>query len=177
VIKIAIFCEAIYRRRPCFVCFFVSFLFCFVGGGGIFVCLSYGSRRGEGIHNDKGDMTAGGWGTKLGDHILIHMQEAKSSAWKWGSLQLSSLPIDILPPASLHLLKVHTLPNREQEFKYLSLWEAFLPQTTRGLKFWIVISSVRSRLGPGVVAHTFNPSTWEAEAGGFLSSRPAWSTE
>jgi hypothetical protein len=28
-----------------------------------------------------------------------------------------------------------------------------------------------------VVAYTFNPSTWEAEAGGFLSSRPAWSTE
>jgi hypothetical protein len=25
--------------------------------------------------------------------------------------------------------------------------------------------------------HTFNPSTWEAEAGAFLSSRPAWSTE
>jgi hypothetical protein len=30
---------------------------------------------------------------------------------------------------------------------------------------------------PGVVAHTFNPSTQEAEAGGFLSSRPAWSTK
>jgi hypothetical protein len=30
---------------------------------------------------------------------------------------------------------------------------------------------------PGVVAHSFNPSTWEAEAGRFLSSRPAWSTE
>jgi hypothetical protein len=28
-----------------------------------------------------------------------------------------------------------------------------------------------------VVAHAFNPSTWEAEAGGFLSSGPAWSTE
>jgi hypothetical protein len=28
-----------------------------------------------------------------------------------------------------------------------------------------------------VVAHTFNPSTWEAEAGGFVSLRPAWSTE
>jgi hypothetical protein len=28
---------------------------------------------------------------------------------------------------------------------------------------------------PGSVA--FNPSTWEAEAGGFLSLRPAWSTE
>jgi major histocompatibility complex class I len=28
-----------------------------------------------------------------------------------------------------------------------------------------------------VVEHAFNPSTWEAEASGFLSSRPAWSTE
>ncbi|GAB1295987.1 hypothetical protein 2 [Apodemus speciosus] len=28
-----------------------------------------------------------------------------------------------------------------------------------------------------VVAHAFNPSTWEAEAGRFLSSRSAWSTE
>ena len=27
------------------------------------------------------------------------------------------------------------------------------------------------------MAHTFNPITWEAKAGGFLSSRPAWSTE
>jgi hypothetical protein len=30
---------------------------------------------------------------------------------------------------------------------------------------------------PGVVAHAFNPSTREAEADGFLSSRPAWSTK
>jgi hypothetical protein len=30
---------------------------------------------------------------------------------------------------------------------------------------------------PGLVVHAFNPSTREAEAGGFLSSRPAWSTE
>jgi hypothetical protein len=32
------------------------------------------------------------------------------------------------------------------------------------------------RLSPDVVVHTFNPSTWKAEAGRFLSSRPAWST-
>ena len=30
---------------------------------------------------------------------------------------------------------------------------------------------------PNVVVHPFNPSTWEAEAGNSLSSRPAWSTE
>jgi hypothetical protein len=30
---------------------------------------------------------------------------------------------------------------------------------------------------PGVVTHAFNPSTREAEAGRFLSSRPAWSTK
>jgi hypothetical protein len=28
-----------------------------------------------------------------------------------------------------------------------------------------------------VVVHTFDPSTQEAESGGFPSSRPAWSTE
>jgi hypothetical protein len=28
-----------------------------------------------------------------------------------------------------------------------------------------------------VVAHAFNPSTREAEAGGFLSLRPSWSAE
>jgi major histocompatibility complex class I len=32
-------------------------------------------------------------------------------------------------------------------------------------------------LGPAVVAHAFNPSTWEAEVGRFLSLRPAWSTK
>ena len=31
-------------------------------------------------------------------------------------------------------------------------------------------------MGGAVVAHAFNPSTWEAEAVRFLSSRPAWST-
>jgi hypothetical protein len=36
---------------------------------------------------------------------------------------------------------------------------------------------VRKKEGLGVVAQDFNPSTQEAEAGGFLSSRPAWSTK
>jgi hypothetical protein len=32
-------------------------------------------------------------------------------------------------------------------------------------------------VGRAVVARAFNPSTWEAEAGRFLSSRPVWSTK
>jgi hypothetical protein len=32
-------------------------------------------------------------------------------------------------------------------------------------------------LETGVVVHAFNPSTQEAEAGGFLISGPAWSTK
>jgi major histocompatibility complex class I len=32
-------------------------------------------------------------------------------------------------------------------------------------------------LETGHVAYAFNPSTREAEAGGFLSSRPAWTTK
>jgi hypothetical protein len=36
---------------------------------------------------------------------------------------------------------------------------------------------IRTKYKPGMVAHAFDPSTWEAEAGGFLSLRPAWSTE
>ena len=33
------------------------------------------------------------------------------------------------------------------------------------------------RINRAVVVHAFNPSTWEAVAGGSLSLRPAWSTE
>jgi hypothetical protein len=35
----------------------------------------------------------------------------------------------------------------------------------------------KGTLSRAMVAHAFNPSTWEAEAGRLLSSRPAWSTE
>jgi hypothetical protein len=45
------------------------------------------------------------------------------------------------------------------------------------LKTQIQKKKEKQKTKPGVVAHAFNPSAWEAEAGGFLSSRPAWSTE
>jgi hypothetical protein len=44
-----------------------------------------------------------------------------------------------------------------------------------GWRHGVVVKSAYCR--PGAVVHTYNPSTREAEAGGLLSSRPAWSTE
>ena len=35
----------------------------------------------------------------------------------------------------------------------------------------------KGKISQEVVVHASKPSTWEAEAGGSLSSRPAWSTE
>jgi hypothetical protein len=43
------------------------------------------------------------------------------------------------------------------------------------IKIYIVLNIIKNK--PGVVVHAFSPSTREAEAGGFLSSRPAWSTK
>jgi hypothetical protein len=40
--------------------------------------------------------------------------------------------------------------------------------------FFLILKKVCE---PGMVVHAFNPSTREAEAGRFLSSRPAWSIE
>jgi hypothetical protein len=49
--------------------------------------------------------------------------------------------------------------------------------TKHYFKILHVIGIKIERLSWSVLAHAFNPSTWEAEAGGFLSLRLAWSTE
>jgi hypothetical protein len=52
-----------------------------------------------------------------------------------------------------------------------------LPSSCAEFSFLRLRVTVKIGVQPGVVAHAFNPSTREAEAGGFLSSRPAWSTK
>jgi hypothetical protein len=79
-----------------------------------------------------------------------------------------------LAPRSSQVLQHHSArhyarenPATETTTKFHSTWGR------KTLK--ILILNVF--LKPGTVAHAFNPSTWEAEAGRFLSSRPAWSTK
>jgi hypothetical protein len=54
-----------------------------------------------------------------------------------------------------------------------------LPQSLilSSCKLCIDLKDLKPYFQLGVVVHTFNPSTQEAEAGRFLSSRPAWSTK
>jgi hypothetical protein len=50
-------------------------------------------------------------------------------------------------------------------------------QFVKAYAYGISFSLKSTENGPVVVVHAFNPSTWEAKAGGFLSSRTAWSTK
>jgi hypothetical protein len=54
----------------------------------------------------------------------------------------------------------------------MKIWEIFSV-----IKFsWVKTVNVDVKIfvqGQAVVVHTFSPSTWEAEAGGVLSLRPA----
>ena len=40
-----------------------------------------------------------------------------------------------------------------------------------------ILAQMKIELSRAVVAQAFNPSTWEVEAVGFLSLRPAWTTK
>ena len=41
----------------------------------------------------------------------------------------------------------------------------------------LTVECIKNETHQVMVAHTFDPSTWEAEAGQSLSSRPTWFTE
>jgi hypothetical protein len=69
--------------------------------------------------------------------------------------------------------------------KFLGKWmklENILSELTQSQNYTHGMYSLKSEAQnthdkPGVVAQAFNPSTQEAEAGRFLSSKPAWSTK
>jgi hypothetical protein len=44
----------------------------------------------------------------------------------------------------------------------------YLEEAERPISVWISLFAKQRHQMPGVVVHTFDPSTWEAEAGGSL---------
>jgi hypothetical protein len=85
---------------------------------------------------------------------------------------LASLPGD---PGSI--LSTHRVHKHLQIKDLTPSYRHTCRQNTKMHKIKIKNSLKIRELGWAVVAHAFNPSTREAEAGRFLSSRPAWSTE
>nr|AAR87792.1 unknown [Mus musculus] len=61
----------------------------------------------------------------------------------------------------------HTQASKSTDLVHMSRVTETSPIWTRTIK------NVHS-LSRALVAHAFNPSTWEAEAGRFLNSRPSW---
>ena len=90
-----------------------------------------------------------------------------------------------LPPPDLIFKKAHWISNWDS--RCISVLSLVLKSELRhnldisnvymlfkSMRYKLVLKLIRSR---AVVSNAFNPSTWEAEAGGFLSSRPQWSTK
>jgi hypothetical protein len=70
--------------------------------------------------------------------------------------------------------------NRKQirlETDGLSVADLIFLLWQKSVEFELLWEDKSTECSRAVVAHAFNPSTWQAEAGRFLSSRPAWSTK
>ena len=75
----------------------------------------------------------------------------------------------------LHMASLESKKSRTFAKSY-SVWFFIFLYVNR--IFCLLFSwKIKKKIGWAMVVHTFNPSTLEAEAGRFLSYRPAWSTE
>jgi hypothetical protein len=77
----------------------------------------------------------------------------------------------VAPHAGAHMHKYTDAHTYTQMCTHAYTTHTHFRNKTTGYVFKILFS------WPGVVVHAFNPSTWEAEAGGFLSSRIARATQ
>jgi hypothetical protein len=99
-------------------------------------------------------------------------QALRSTIDKWDLMKLKSFckAKDRLQPTDWERIFINLTSNRGliskvyKELKKLDSNNRYNP----------IKNGVQSQ---AVVVHAFNPSTWEAEGGGFLSLRPAWSTK
>jgi len=80
--------------------------------------------------------------------------------------------ITLWPSLSHTHTHVHIKQHRKKEVGWG--WEG---SSDNDLQFGLVLIKKKKWLCSGLVVQGLDPSTWEAEAGGSLSLRPAWSTQ
>ncbi|XP_076785766.1 biogenesis of lysosome-related organelles complex 1 subunit 6 isoform X2 [Arvicanthis niloticus] len=111
-------------------------------------------------------------------HYLPDLQRSKRALQELTQNQvvlLDTLEQEISKFKECHsMLDINALFTEAKHYhaKLVSIRREMLTLHERTSKLKLDMTSCRA-----VVAHVFNPSTWEAEAGRFLSSRPAWSTK
>jgi hypothetical protein len=71
-------------------------------------------------------------------------------------------------------VKLPAVVSCSERARQVAQWKTTHPRISLEQK--IDLDAFKKQNRPGVVAHAFNPSTQEEEAGRFLSSRTAWST-
>jgi hypothetical protein len=121
--------------------------------------------------------------------VTCHVFEISGTPLKQ-SLELSPVAFPHMPSKSQAqqqrraLLSPSSPPgwtNTKHVFSFSSFWLGLVWfGFSYGLAFHkagLRTIALKSDSCQAVVAHALNPSTWEAEAGGFLSLRPAWSTK
>jgi hypothetical protein len=89
-------------------------------------------------------------------------------------LRNAGVLLDLIPSTQWELTNICNASSKDPApFSSLCRYQAYMWYTDiYADKTLIKIKGFKKRnLGQAVVAHAFNPSTWEAEAGGFLSLR------
>jgi hypothetical protein len=99
------------------------------------------------------------------NYFCLVTKDAYSQGWRHGSaVKSTQQPHGNSQPSVMGSDALFWCVSRQQQ--YIHIYEI-----NKSLK------KKKEKKSRAVVAQAFNPSTWEAEAGGFLSLRPAWSTE
>jgi hypothetical protein len=129
-------------------------------------------------------ITESGNSVVIVDTLLGQMQEGLRVRWlsSLSKIQKTSSPwqtfaMVCLQASHCYRREFHMLMNRQTLL--ILEFDLYWPMLSYTDKLFQegTTHTIKSMSSREVVVHTFNPSTWETEAGGFLSSRPAWSTE
>jgi hypothetical protein len=110
------------------------------------------------------------------DLLSAHLRVRTSGALSW-CLHTQGIPFRFLD-LSLFLFDFFIFfPQTAKSFLSSTWveWHSLINSVFAVL--WKKLQKENHGAGPGVVEHAFTPSTWEVEAGEFLSSRPTWPTE